>query len=147
MSLSKKLKQISENAKANLKVGFFADSIYPDTDEQPGDYVANVAFKNNYGSITNPPRPFFSMAIEHNKSGYGRKLAEFYNASHDFNLAMGQLGGTIKNDVKLSIIDYTGAFPNNSAATIARKGFDKPLTDTGIMADSVTYQVSGAFSE
>ncbi|EOX4654200.1 hypothetical protein ACEV6X_25855, partial [Escherichia coli] len=50
------------------------------------------------------------------------------------------LGTTIVNDIKESIRAFES--PPLSPITIARKGFDKPLIDTGDMQKSVSYEVS-----
>jgi hypothetical protein len=142
MGMADRLKAVSASAKTGkLKVGFFANATYPDSENGAGDYVANVAFKNEFGSKENPPRPFFRMAIERNRSKWGADLAAAYaNSSGNFGLAIRQLGHSIADQIKLSITDYDGINPTNSRATIERKGFDKPLTDTGIMAKSVGYE-------
>ena len=137
MSLAKTLNAIANQAgKATLRVGFFADKTYPD-----GEYVANIAFKNEHGSPEDgvPPRPFFRTMIAEKKSGWGASFAAMYNG--DFNQTLAKLGMGISNQLKDSITEYHGAFPHNSAATIERKGFDRPLIDTGLMSNSTGYQV------
>ena len=52
-------------------------------------------------------------------------------------VSMGQL---IKRQIQQSIKDTNS--PPNAPSTIRRKGFNKPLIDTGTMWNSVDYEVS-----
>ena len=47
------------NAKLQLEVGFFSTAKY-----STGEYVAQVAYWNEYGTTLSPPRPFFRNAIK-----------------------------------------------------------------------------------
>ena len=57
--LNKKLRELSA-IKANTKIGFFANSKYPD-----GTHVAYVAYLNEMG-IHNPRRPFMRRTVRRN---------------------------------------------------------------------------------
>ena len=133
MGLESRLNEIARQAEnIKLRVGFFSNAKYDD-----GEYVANVAFENEYGSATNPIRPFFRQMTAAKKSGWGVTLAGFYDG--DINKNMSELGEVIKNQLKESIVNYNGPNPHNSAATIAKKGFDAPLRDSMTMARSTAY--------
>jgi hypothetical protein len=89
-------------------------------------------------TITIPPRPFFRTAVEENSDQWPRDAAELLR-EHDFDLpAVAKLmGEKIKGQVQQSIIDWLE--PPNAPSTISKKGFDKPLIDTGVMLRSVDY--------
>ena len=53
--------------------------------------------------------------------------------------AQGLAGVEINDDLKSSIVGWQA--PPNAPSTIAKKGFNKPLVDTGDMLRSTTYQV------
>ena len=57
------IKELQENikgltSKASLKVGFFESSRYDN-----GNYVAEVARDNEFGTLKIPPRPFLEMLL------------------------------------------------------------------------------------
>lgn len=121
-----------------LRVGFLSGATYPD-----GKSVAQVAAYNEYGSPkrNRPPRPFFRQAIQAGQPTWGKKLAGALRATgYDVDKALGMLGEDIAGEVRESITKFTS--PALAPATIARKGFAKPLVDTGMMLRSVSYEVA-----
>lgn len=116
-----------------LEVGFFEKARYPD-----GEFVASVAYKNEYGNPRIPPRPFFRGAIFNNSDKWGDLALKFFKRA-DSETALGMLGESIRGDIIRSI-DKTNT-PPNSPVTIARKGSSKPLVDTGLLRASVTFQL------
>lgn len=107
-----------------------------------GTQVAAVAFANEFGVPENhqPARPFFRRMIAAKKSGWGAQLAaNFVGAAGDAKRALGLLGEEIASDLKISINELTD--PALSPTTVALKGFDKPLINSGQMRDSVSYRV------
>lgn len=141
--ISKNGVKLPKGNKSILKVGFFDTAKYKN-----GEYVAQVAFWNEYGTISKkgnkhiPPRPFM------------RNVTDNQNAmSRIFNVAKIELdkgtecdkiaeicGEQLAQMVKLSITG--GSYIPNSAYTIAKKGAGKrPLIDTALMLGSVAYKV------
>lgn len=92
-------------------------------------------------SVTIPPRPFFRLMIASKSPGWGASMAKVLKAA-DCNLdtALGRMGEGIRGQLQGSIRDFTS--PANAASTIAAKGFNKPLIDTGHMLNSVDYEVT-----
>lgn len=136
-----KLKQMGKAAKkARLTAGFYKDAKYED-----GTPVAQVAWRNNFGTVRKdgsefiPPRPFFNDAINENKDkwaeGLGKKLK---TNGFDVENAMNRLGEQMKADIVDSINDWTE--PPNAKSTVEEKGRDAPLKDTYHMMRSVGYQ-------
>ena len=120
-----------------VRVGFLENATYPD-----GTPVAMIAAIQNFGAPSRgiPPRPFFSnMIAAHSKEWPQaiKNLAVQYNYDMDKVLAL--VGEGIAGQLRQSIIDTNA--PPLAPATIARKGFDKPLVHTGHMLQSVDYEV------
>ena len=91
-----------EKGKA-LKVGYLEDATYPD-----GTHVAQVAFWQEYGTTTAPPRPTFRPMIAAKSSGWGAILAKAMKATHDDSRqALTLLGEVITNQLVESVVETT----------------------------------------
>lgn len=122
---------------ATLKVGFLANATYPD-----GTPVAMIAAINEYGAPSRgqPPRPFFRNMINAKQGEWPNAIAGLLRANDlDAEKALDQTGAAIAGQLRQSIKDLTS--PPLAASTIRRKGFDKPLIDTGHMFNSVDHEV------
>ena len=123
---------------ASVKVGFLAGATYPD-----GTSVAMVAAIQNFGAPSRgiPPRPFFSNMVEAKHNQWGPATAMAMQRTNDNAAkALGIVGAGIAGQLQQSIRDTNS--PPLKPATVARKGFDKPLIDTGHMLNSVSYEVT-----
>lgn len=122
---------------ATLSVGVMEDATYPD-----GTPVALVAATNEFGrpSVGQPPRPAFRNAIAEHGDSWGGIAADLLKANgYDAEVTLNQMGEGIKGQIQDSIRSLTA--PPLKASTIARKGFDKPLIDTGHEIASIDYKV------
>lgn len=122
-----------------LKVGFLAGATYPD-----GTPVATIAAIQNFGAPAQgiPPRPFFSNMIEEKSPGWGDSLAAILkNNDYDTKLSLELMGAGIEGQLRESIVNTNA--PPLKPATIARKGFAKPLVETSNMLDSIDSEVTG----
>lgn len=132
-----KMAQSIEDA-GKLRVGFLKNATYPD-----GTKVAQVAYENEFGRHGKPyvpPRPYFRNMIAARKGQWAKAISVLMKSSgHDAGRALPLLGEFIKGDLQQSIRDFTT--PGNAPFTIRKKGFDKPLIDTGHMLRSVDYEV------
>lgn len=91
-------------------------------------------------STTIPPRPFFRNAIRKYGPQWGADMAAIIRANgFDAAKVLGLMGVRIKGQIQQSIVDLVS--PPLAKSTIARKGFDKPLIETGHMLNSVDYEV------
>jgi len=120
-----------------VKVGFLSGSTYPD-----GTPVAEVAAIHNFGApaANIPARPFFSNMVAEEKPKWGAAIARLLKENgYDAGKALALMGEDIGGALQQSIVDTNS--PDLADATIERKGFDKPLIDTGHMRNSVGYQV------
>ncbi len=124
-----------------LRVGFLEKSTYPSKAGKGAALpVAQVAFWNEFGTVRAPARPFFRTTIQKQSPTWGDRLGKAVKATHyDGQKALALLGQSMRDDVENAIAAW--ASPPNAPATIARKGFDKPLIDTGTMQRAVDYEV------
>lgn len=120
-----------------LRVGFLENARYPD-----GKPVALIAAIQNYGAPRAgiPPRPFFSNMVAAKQDGWPKQLAGLLKkTNYDATFALYLMGEGIKGQLQRSIRETNT--PPLSPVTIARKGFSKPLVDTGLMLRSIAYEV------
>jgi hypothetical protein len=122
---------------ATLRVGFLENAKYPD-----GTPVAMIAAIQDFGApgVGIPPRPFFRNMIAAKKDEWPAAIAALLKAKNlDAEKALLAAGDAIAGQLRQSIIDTNE--PPLAPSTVARKGFDKPLIDTGHMLNSVDYEV------
>lgn len=151
----------TKGTQPRVDVGFFSKDQYPD-----GTYVATVAFWNEFGTKSSPPRPFMRTAIEDHKKEWAKTLGSaLSHTDGDIPKSLEFAGMKMQADIQDSIIH--GDFEKNSPLTNLLKdrfpkgdytpedfltavrntesgetGPDgKPLVWTGKMLQSVTYQV------
>jgi hypothetical protein len=139
-ALEERLRQIAGRADRNaeVRVGFLEGATYPD-----GTSVPMVAAIQEFGAPKAgiPARPFFRGMIAAKSSGWGDAVgkclvAKDYNSS----AALSLVGEGIKGQLQQAIVDFAGA--PLAPATVAAKGFDKQLIDSGVMQHSVDYEVT-----
>jgi len=133
--VEKALSSIAEKMEGSLKVGWMENAKYPDL-----TYVAQVAAWNEYGTSKSPPRPFIRNMINKESDKWADTIQRAATA-FDYNghQVLSQMGLVIQEDLQQAIVDFSD--PRNADSTIAKKGFNKPLIDTGHMKDSITYLV------
>ena len=130
------LKEIKRQARKQvLTVGFF-DETYPD-----GKRIGRIATINEYGvpEHNQPPRPFMRYTVIKNRSKWVDILQDMLPENMDVKRSLEILGDVVSEDVSDMIKAF--ADPPNRPSTIARKGFNDPLVDTGLMRDSVGWKV------
>lgn len=121
-----------------LRLGFLEGATYPD-----GESVAYIAAINEFGNPANeqPPRPFFRQMIAAKSPGWGASMAKVLKAADcNLDVALGRMGEGIRGQLQGSIRDFTT--PANAPSTVAQKGFNAPLRDTGHMLNSVDYEIT-----
>jgi hypothetical protein len=123
---------------ATLRVGFLGNATYPD-----GKSVALIAALNEFGTSRQPPRPYFRNMIAQRSPGWPAAIAVNLRANnYDAERSLDDVGQAIAGQLQQSIRDLTS--PPLSPVTIAKKGFDKPLIETGQMLNSVGYEVNSS---
>lgn len=136
----------SRNAGQNVKVGFPAG-------RSASDLIA-IAFYNHEGTGGGgwggpiPPRPFITRAMHQGRS----ELRTFMRAEAR-NIILGRI--TVEQSLmrlgiwgQRAIQDQIGSnmAPANSSATVALKGSNRTLVDTGRLRSSVTWTIDGGGS-
>jgi hypothetical protein len=137
--LQARLREIAEglSKSSTLSVGFMSDATYPD-----GTSVALVATVNEFGAPSRgqPPRPFFRNMIAAKSEEWPDAIADLLvKNDYDADRTLGQTGEGIKGQLQQSIADFSEV--PLKPETVARKGSDKQLVETGTMLNSVTYSV------
>ena len=120
-----------------VRVGFLEGSTYPD-----GTSLPMVAAIQEFGAPAQgiPARPFFRTMIAAKSPEWGLALGALVkDHGYEPEKALAAAGDGIKGQLQQSIVDFEGV--PLSAETVARKGNDKQLVDTGHMLNSVDYEV------
>lgn len=117
------------------KAGWFETARYPD-----GTPIAGVAFFHEYGTVKMPARPFMRPTVAEKRRewldtlGAGSRAVMRGEAS-----ALEVMEATAlkaAGDIATKITQVSS--PPLSPKTVARKGFAKPLVDTGAMLQQLT---------
>ncbi len=129
---------------SEVRVGFLENATYPD-----GKKVAFVAAMNEFGHRIvragktvgyAPARPFFRNMISAKKPEWPAAMGMQLKANgYDVAKTLDVVGAAVGGQLRQSIVDTNS--PPLAPSTIARKGFDKPLVNTGHMLNSVDHQV------
>ena len=119
---------------ASVRVGVLENATYPD-----GTPVAMVAFWNEYGTKRIPSRPFFRTTVSEQKKNWVLSVQNLMKMHNNPQQVMGLIGVHMQEQIVQSI--NTWSDPPNSAYTIAKKGFDKPLVETALLMRSIKSEV------
>jgi len=121
-----------------VRVGFMESARYPD-----GKPVAMIAAIQEFGAPRAgiPPRPFMRNMIAAKSPEWGPATGALLIANgYDAQKTLRMVGEAIAGQLRQSIVDTNE--PPLADSTIRRKGFAKPLVDTGHMQNSIDYEVT-----
>lgn len=108
-----------------------------------GVLVAEYAAWNEFGTRTTPSRPFMRTYFDTSVSRLERfatnGVTQILLGRATFSQFLNAAGVFMVDGVKKSISG--GTWTPNSPVTIALKGSSKPLIDTGVMLNSVTFAI------
>lgn len=129
---------IKEIAGMEVRIGFQAGEA-----EHDGVDICDIAAFNELGTVHIPSRPFLRNSVDNNMDKISDNMEAWCNKvlhgemqAHELMTNMGMLmKGLIQEEI------VKGNFEPNKPATIQKKGSDKPLIDSGIMRESVNYQI------
>lgn len=146
--LARRLRELGEKLGkgTSVKVGFLAGAVYSGVHPIRGTKrfegpVATVAFWNEFGTKTAPPRPFFRNMIAQESPTWARKMSAAAKATkYNAHATMELMGLDMSEALTQSIATFSD--PANAARTVAIKGFNKPLVDDGTLQRSVGYEVT-----
>lgn len=132
-------KIISQAKSQTVKVGFLSKSTYTYKNGMTTPHVAAIQeFGYPAGGI--PPRPFFRQMVTKNKAGWPVLVAqEILRNKYDVERTLRRVGKVIEGQLVESINELWE--PPLKPATIARKGFDKPLIHSSHMKNSVDSEI------
>ena len=133
------LVELAKQAKtAKVRAGIVEQATYDGSD---GESVAQVAFWNEYGTATIPPRPFFRNTIAEHKNEWPKQAAALMKTNGgDVRQTLELMGEGVKGQIKMTIQGFQE--PANAASTVKKKGSDKPLIDTGTLWRRIDYEVA-----
>lgn len=120
-ALHKALRKYNKRVKG-VRVGIFPESVYPD-----GTPVAQAAFFAEYGTVTEPPRPFMKQTVEWNVDEVGKLLHEKLVSSGSLTGAFKDTGEVIANRMKVMLA--SGDFDPLSPVTLMLRR----LVDEGLL--------------
>lgn len=141
-----------------VRVGWFSDMLYSD-----GVYVAEVAKWNEYGTYNSPARPFMRPMMHQNsrqikeilRFNYSKAIIHNQNTTKVLNLVGMDVVGRIQKQIiavntpaNAPITIHGGWMRNKKSGKwfyVRGKGGSKPLQDSGVMLNSVSYQVEEKF--
>ena len=116
--------------------------------EEDGTSIALIAAVHEFGSETAsiPERSFGRTGIKHGQQQFAAvnfdSLKKVVNGSMSMHGALERLGEAAAGAVKEEITH--GDFKPLKPATIARKGSEKPLIDSGSLRAAITYVIEGS---
>jgi len=139
------LQKLADDAKRaekarDVKVGVLAGTgVHPNA--KHGETVAEIAAKNEFGERHIPARPFLRPAIaEHHAdvtNAVRKTMVRLLKGEITAAQAEAALGMTGQILIRTQIDKTT--IPPNAARTIAEKGSNHPLIDTGLLKQSISW--------
>lgn len=145
-ALHKRIEQLEDGSGKVVRVGVVEHQHYDD-----GTPVAYVAAIHEYGSPSNgiPPRPFFRPTLTKNKKKWVATVGAAIKSGASLENALEMVGLLASADVKQTLSEITE--PPLKESTIrarnrkykskSNKVSTKPLIDTRLLFDSISYSV------
>lgn len=136
-------KNLLQANQESLKVGFFDDRYGPENDNLPVAVVAR--FMEEGDPVKYPPRPFIRAGfLPRLKTSeyvplFQNAITSVLEGKATFKQAYTKMGPVLVKGLQNEIIGWDT--PPNSARTVAEKGFNDPLIDSGKMLESVDFKV------
>ena len=133
-------KKLQELKNKTLQAGILKDA---GTNEK-GTYIADYASYNEFGTINMPARPFLSSTFDEQSEKWQSTTGKIIDNIIDgdptiIDNLIGLLGEQVVGDIKEKI--DSNVPPPLSPATIKRKKSTRTLIDTGIMRNSIKYEI------
>ena len=136
--LAKRHAALKKLASTTISVGVHKDAGEYDN----GMKVSDVAVINHFGSLDGriPSRPFMTIAQKESHSVVSSKMKEAARtaAKGGDGVAVFKLAGAELEKSAKGVIDSISALTPNAPSTIAKKGKNHPMHDTGRMRNSIT---------
>jgi len=151
ITVSGKLWDANKRAVKDFQKAYVEVGVFESETEKDGTPMAMIASVHEYGAeirqkrgtLIIPERSFLRSWVESASENTNKLMQKLYNdvASGKTNVvdAMKKLGAYASSGIRKQILD--GDFVPNAPSTIAAKGSDKPLIDTGQLMNSIHYRV------
>lgn len=104
--------------------------------------IATYAHSNEFGTEKIPPRSFLRSTLDEKQERYTLDFARVLRRIVEGKIskaALAEIGVRVQNDIKEMITNINS--PPNAPMTIALKGFDNPLIETGLMRNKIDHDV------
>lgn len=126
---------IEKAASGKVRVGIIRQATY-----ENGESVAQVAYWNECGTAHIPARPFFRQTIAKHKGEWPKQAAAIMRENGgNVPVTLALMGEGVKGQIVETIQNFRE--PPNATSTQRKKGFNKPLIDTGTLWRSIDYEV------
>ena len=137
-------KLFADLAEKKAAVGWFPSSTYPE--DQGGENVASVAFKQEFGDRIIPARPFMRPTITKQSKHWGVIVSHLIKPDAQAEDVVELIGLRMQGDIREAIVEVTS--PALSEFTLEQRqargnSSEKPLNDTGYMMATLTSVVQG----
>jgi len=122
-----------------------------------GEKFSDVLAWNHYGTETIPPRPVLRIAAENilsspamkkHMKAYFKNMIEYTKRGRAQDLKdieakmLTALGQQVAAEAKRIIERNSGELQHNAPSTVLKKGFDKPLFESGELVKKISYEVT-----
>ena len=122
-----------------VKIGFLEGSTDTDGMSLPLKAALNE-FGHEHNGVVTPPRPFMRQMVAAKADEWPGAIAGLLKSTnYDVDATLTKTGAGVAKQLKETILDFWD--PPLSPVTIAKKGSDKPLIETGDMINGVSFEV------
>lgn len=138
--LQKVKRRLIKVAQLQTQVGYFDGKPHPN---QPDMTVAQIGAINEFGAPEDniPERPFMTTAVRNTRLAkpLADNLKRYLRRTQSLKGVWTAVGIVMARGISKTIAEFSD--PPNAPFTIAKKGFDDPLVETGHLRDSVTHRI------
>lgn len=128
----------------------------PGVHKESGEKFSDILAWNHFGTETIPPRPVLRIAAENvlsspemkkHMQAYFKNVMEYAKRGRLEDLKdietklLTAIGQQVAAEAK-RIIDRNSELQHNAPATVKKKGFDKPLFESGELQKKLSYEVT-----
>lgn len=137
------MEEIHKLAGLEVRIGFQRGQASHKDEEGNEVDMVDIAMWNELGTSRAPSRPFLRQTADTKESEIvaflQKAVRPLLSGSGTAQSVLQKIGPYAKGLVQEQITD--GDYVPNAPSTIARKGSDKPLIDTGLMRESVDFVI------
>lgn len=132
--------ELAEAGGLGVKVGVLEGATHKAENGQ-NVHIIDYAMANEYGTRRIPPRAAFRTTADVRGVEWAEILGRLIQDGVDPRDALAQTGKLAAEDIATSISEWKK--PRNAASTVARKGRDNPLVESGDLMNAVDFVLTG----